>query len=425
MNSQKIEPTIANIDNESMQAFLRMKRIATALFFAMVLVFVVAKTFENQFPPISYLRAFGEAAMVGALADWFAGTALFRRPMGLPIPHTAIIPRSKNRIGDGLGRFISRNFLQPQQVELRLEKVELATGFANWINTDDRAQKLAEGLAATVPRALGLLKDGPISDWLQQTIKTRIQNTDIATVFADGLALLTRNKRHKPIVDLIIFHSDLLVHSHEAEFREKVSQNVDWLPKLLAVDNSAADALLDAIKETLHDAANNPNHTIRDRIDDALNHLQHSLRFDPNMRMDLANWIKDLAEHETITKYISSIWDEIKRELGETNPQSQAKLANAIANILREVAAALIENQELNDSLNQKLKQWAIDISSTQGEAVGEMVSETIKSWDASTVVSQIENAVGRDLQFIRINGTIIGGLVGLMIHTISEFALR
>jgi uncharacterized membrane-anchored protein YjiN (DUF445 family) len=344
--------------------------------------------------------------------------------MGLPIPHTAIIPRSKDRIGDGLGRFISRNFLQPAQVERRLEKIELATGFANWISTEDRAQKLGEGIATTVPRALGLLKDGPIYDWLQQTIKKRMQNTDIATVFADGLALLTRNKRHKPIVDLIIFHSDLLVHSHEAEFREKVSRNVDWFPKLLAVDSSASDALLDAIKETLHEAAGDPNHSIRAKIDDALGHLEHSLRFDPNMRSDLAHWIEDLAQHESVTKYISSIWEEIKRELGETSPEGQAKLAKTIAGILREIASALTENQELNESLNQKLKQWAIEISATQGASVGEMVSETIKSWDASTVVSQIENAVGRDLQFIRINGTIIGGLVGLLIHAISQFTL-
>ena len=414
-----------NANDEAQIAFIRMRRLATALFFLMFVVYLCTRLFEENFYPLTYVRAFSEAAMVGALADWFAVTALFRRPMGLPIPHTAIIPRSKDRIGQGLGRFISRNFLQPEQVERRLDGVDIAGGFAKWVNDGDRATRLAKGIATAVPRLLSILKDGPIADWLQKTIINKAKNADIGTLLADGIALLTRHKRHKPIVDLIIFHADLAVHSSEIDFRRKVTENTDWLPKLLAIDSAASDALLDSIKETLKEAASNPNHSLRARIDEALSHLEHNLRFDPDLREQLRKWINEMAEHEAVSKFVAAVWGDIKAELSENNEVRQEKLVGALGDGLSEIGEVMTRDNDLKESINSRLKQWAIELSSSQGEAVGSMVAETIKGWDASTVVNQIENAVGRDLQYIRINGTLIGGLVGLLIHTISQLILQ
>lgn len=417
--------TTKTTTDEAQLAFIRMRRLATALFYLMLVLYLLTRFFENQFSFLSYVRAFSEAAMVGALADWFAVTALFRRPMGLPIPHTAIIPRSKDRIGQGLGRFISRNFLQPDQVERRLDGVDIAGGFAKWVNESDRANRLAIGISAAIPKLLSILKDGPIADWLQKTIVNKTKNADIGTLLADGIALLTRNKRHKPIVDLIIFHADLAVHSSEIDFRRKVSENTDWLPKLLAIDAAASDALLESIKETLKEAARDPNHSLRTRIDEALSHLEHNLRFDPDLRDQLRKWLNEMAEHEAVAKFVAAVWSDIKAELSENNEERQTKLVKALTNGLSEIGEVMTRDQELKESINSRLKQWAIELSSSQGEAVGSMVAETIKSWDASTVVNQIENAVGRDLQYIRINGTLIGGLVGLLIHTISQLILK
>lgn len=412
------------VNDEAQIAFIRMRRLATGLFYLMLVIYLLSRYFETRFEFISYVRAFSEAAMVGALADWFAVTALFRRPMGLPIPHTAIIPRSKDRIGLGLGRFISRNFLQPEQVERRLDGVDIAGGFAKWVNEADRAQRVAAGIAAAIPKLLSLLRDGPISDWIQKAVVAKIKTADIGTLMADGIAILTRHKRHKPIVDLIIFHADLAVHSSEIDFRRKVSENTDWLPKLLAIDNAASDALLDSIKATLNEAAKDPNHSLRGRIDEALSHLEHNLRFDPDLRNQLVKWINDMAEHDAVTKFVTTIWSDIKIQLSEPNQERQERLISALTSGLSEVGEVMTRDIELKESINGRLKQWAIELSSSQGEAVGTMVAETIKGWDASTVVSQIENAVGRDLQYIRINGTLIGGLVGLLIHTISQLII-
>jgi uncharacterized membrane-anchored protein YjiN (DUF445 family) len=410
---------------DPMIAFVRMKRVATGLFVLMTLVFISAKYFEASSPILPFIRAFSEAAMVGALADWFAVTALFRRPLGLPIPHTAIVPRSKDRIGEGLGRFISRNFLQAEQVERRLKDMDLAGNFSRWLGEGERARKIARGIAAAVPRILGLLNDGKIAAWLQNAFTERIRNADIASLLADGLETLIRNERHKPIVDLIIFHADLTIHAQEGEFRSRVTGRMDWLPKLFAVDAAASDALLNAIKDTLKAAAKDPDHSIRTRIDDALAHLCRDLRQDPNLRGQLQKWVKEIADHPAVRRYVTQIWDDMKKSVREQTPEETERLTNAIAAGLEDLARAVERDDDLRASLNVRLKSWAIELADAQGANVGTMVADTIKGWDAQTVVNQIEAAVGRDLQYIRISGTLIGGLAGLVIYVVSEFVFK
>jgi uncharacterized membrane-anchored protein YjiN (DUF445 family) len=410
------------VTEDPLAAYRRMKRVATGLFIAMTMVFILAKWFEPTHPAVPFVRAFAEAAMVGALADWFAVTALFRRPLGLPIPHTAIVPRSKDRIGGGLGRFLSRNFLQPDQVERRLGDIDLAGGFARWLSGPERAHKVARGLAGAIPRVLGLLNDGRIAAWLQGLVAERLKTTDVATVLAEGMDIMTRGGRHKPIVDLIIFHADLTVHAQEGEFRRRVSDKTDWLPKLFAIDATASDSLLNAIKDTLKAAAKDPDHPIRARIDDALAHLARDLRHDPNLRGQLQRWIRELSDHAAVRTYVTQLWGDLKANLREPSPEESERLTRAIAAGLEDLVAALQRDDDLRQSLNARLKSWAVDLAGAQGEAVGTMVADTIKGWDARTVVEQIETAVGRDLQYIRISGTIIGGLAGLTIYAVSEF---
>jgi uncharacterized membrane-anchored protein YjiN (DUF445 family) len=407
---------------DPMIAFKRMRRVATGLFVAMTLIFIFAKYYEASSPIVPFIRAFAEAAMVGALADWFAVTALFRRPLGLPIPHTAIVPRSKDRIGAGLGRFISRNFLQAEQVERRLRDMDVAGSVAAWLTEGDRARKVAVSMAGAVPRILGLLNDDKIATWLQNNITERLRNAEIANLLADGLETLIRNQRHKPIVDLIIFHADLTIHAQEGEFRSRVTNKMDWLPKLFAVDSAASDALLTAIKDTLKAASKDPDHPIRTRIDEALAHLCRDLRQDPNLRGQLQKWVREIADQGSLRTYVIQIWDDVKASFKKQKPDETERLAHLIAAGLEDLARAIDRDEELRISLNVRLKRWAVELAEAQGENVGVMVADTIKSWDAQTVVNQIEAAVGRDLQFIRISGTLIGGLAGLVIYTVSEF---
>ncbi|GIU65958.1 hypothetical protein PsB1_0112 [Candidatus Phycosocius spiralis] len=408
------------LTEDPMIAYRRMKRVATGLFLGMTALFVVAKFFEASHPAVPFIRAFAEAAMVGALADWFAVTALFRRPLGLPIPHTAIIPRSKDRIGAGLGRFISRNFLQPDQVQRRLKDMDLAGGSAHWLTEGDRARRIGHGIAGAVPRILGLLNEGKIAQWLQSTLTERLRHADIAQLLAEGLDILIRGGRHTAIVDLILFHADLAIHSEETEFRTRVSDKMDWLPKLFSVDAAASDALLTAIKDTLKAASKDPNHSIRTRIDEALAHFARDLRHDPNLRDQLQRWVYEVSDHQVVRNYVTQVWNDLKKSLRDQTPQETERLSTAIAAGLEDLARAIEQDPELRESLNKRLKAWAVELAGAQGAGVGTMVAETIQSWDARTVVDQIEAAVGRDLQYIRISGTVIGGLVGLIIHSLS-----
>lgn len=409
-----------NNNDDALIALKKMKNLATGLFILMTCIFIIAKYFEQQFHWVSYIRAFGEAAMVGALADWFAVTALFRHPMGLPIPHTAIIPNSKDRIGTGLGNFISRNFLQPDQVSRRLENIDLSKNIIDFLNNDERRNKLAQSIASTIPRIFALLKDGPIMDWLENLAKDKFIKMDLPTILANGLNLLIKNKRHIPIIDLVIFHSDITLTKYEPEFRAKVTKNTKWLPKLFSVDETAANSLLSGLKDSLKEAAEDKNHSLRNSIDDALIHFEASLRNDEKLRNQIRNWQNDFANQPLIIDFVRNIWSDIKANLSNNNSSQKENITNALARGFSQISTALHENFELSNSINLKLKQWAVELAAAQGDGIGKMVADTIKGWDATTVVSQIEAAVGRDLQYIRINGTVIGGLVGLLIHSIS-----
>lgn len=410
---------------EARNALKRMKNLATGLFLLMAIIFIIAKIFEQNYSWVSYLRAFSEAAMVGALADWFAVTALFRHPLGLPIPHTAIIPKSKDRIGTGLGNFISRNFLQPEQVSRRLENINLSKSIIDFLNDEQKKQKLSQSIASTIPRIFALLKDGPIMEWLENLAKDKFKNLDLPTMLANGLSILIKNKRHIPIIDLIIFHADLALSKYEPEFRNKVTQNTNWLPKLFSVDETAANSLLSGLKQSLDDAAKDKTHSLRKSIDDALVHFEANLRNDFELRQQITNWQLEFSQNEIVSIFMRNIWADIKSNLTINNNDQQNNIANALSRGFGEITNALQNNEELSNSVNSKLKEWAIELASAQGDGVGKMVADTIKSWDANTVVTQIETAVGRDLQYIRINGTVIGGLVGLLIHIFSELIFK
>lgn len=416
-DSYKIDQSL----EEAKMALQKMKNLATGLFIVMAIVFIIAKIFEKQFHWVSYVRAFGEAAMVGALADWFAVTALFRHPLGLPIPHTAIIPKSKDRIGIGLGNFISRNFLRPEQVSRRLENIDLSKTIIDFLMNEEKKIKLSQSIASTIPRIFALLKDGPIMEWLENLAKEKFKNTDLANILANGLSLLIKNKRHIPIIDLIIFHADLALSKYEPKFRENVTKNTNWLPKLFSVDETAANSLLLSLRQSLEEAAKDKNHSLRNSIDEALIHFENNLRNDNELRQQIKSWQNEFSQNETISNFIRNIWSQIKQGLTNNYDSQKDNITNALTRGFGEIANALQDNIELSNSVNNKLKEWAVEIAAAQGDSVGKMVADTIKGWDVATVVTQIETAVGKDLQYIRINGTVIGGLVGLLIHIFSD----
>lgn len=398
-----------------------MRLRATGLLFAMAILFIAAKLLEQQNEGFGYLRAFAEAALVGGLADWFAVTALFRRPLGLPIPHTAIVPRSKDRIGEGLARFLETNFLRPEIVTARLRTVDLAGGAARWLMEPGRAEQAADMVFNSAPRALDSLNDARIGQWVQEFASDRIRKTDIAGLAGDALAVLTAQGRHHGLVDLVIARANLALNDEEASLRLRVRERTDWFSRLLSVDVKAADALVGALRDTLQEAAFDPGHPIRTQVDDALEDLVADLRQSPALRADVARWTEAILGDPVIQKYLRGVWTDLKASLAARGPQERAAFTEALVSGLRDLADAVLDDADLRETVNGQMRAWLERMVEAHGADVAHLVSDTIKGWDARTVVDQLEAGVGRDLQYIRISGTLIGGLVGLTLHALSD----
>lgn len=398
-----------------------MRIVATGLLVAMACVFVAARLHEAAHPAIGYVRAFAEAAMVGALADWFAVTALFRRPLGLPIPHTAIIPRSKDRIGIGLARFLETNFLAPDIVRRELADKDIAGAAARWLLAPARAQALARMAAEAAPRALAMVDDAPVSRLLADVAREGAERADAAALIADMLQVLTAENRHQTALDHFVRYADDYLRRNEGDIRKRVSAETGVFWRLLTVDRRAADAIIDAAKTGISEVAHNPSHEFRTRFTASVLELIYDLRTAPSLRADVDAMKRGLIAHPDFQEFAAAVWRDLKQAIRAAATGPDARLALQIESALSGLAQRLLADDEARAVINAGLRDAIVSVADSRRMDVGRFVADTIQSWDARTVVEQIENAVGRDLQYIRLSGTVIGGLIGLALHAVSS----
>jgi uncharacterized membrane-anchored protein YjiN (DUF445 family) len=398
-----------------------MRLLATGLLAFMVLIFFIARASESQALWIGYVRAFAEAATVGALADWFAVTALFRHPLGLPIPHTAIIPRSKDRIGEGLGNFLESNFLRPDIIGEKLDRFDLLGEAATWVRGPDRARLLAESAADMLPRALDWIGDGPVESALHAFVGARLKETDLATLAADGIEFVTTQQRHRGLLDHLIRAADALINESERDIRARVRANTGFFARLFSLDKTAADAIVDGVRGALREMATDPQSLLRARFDEALRKLAGDLRSSQELRAEVEAFKTRVLEHPEIQQFVNALWRAVKRDLQAGATSDKMKLARPLESAVLRFADRISADDPLRQALNERLRLWIFRLASERGGDVSRFVAETIKGWDARTVIARIESGVGADLQYIRISGTIIGGLVGLILHLLEQ----
>jgi uncharacterized membrane-anchored protein YjiN (DUF445 family) len=394
--------------------------LATGLLLAMAVVYAVAVWRYDAGPIWPYVKAFAEAAMVGALADWFAVTALFRRPLGLPIPHTAVIPNSKARIADNLGRFIVENFLQPDHVRERLDKVDLAENIARQIADPVTAHRLADGLAASLPALLELTDDKRLSGLLRGAIEGQLGQIKASPLVADALLILTERGKHQPLIDALINEGVGLLNTQEPALRARVRDKTGWLWRLAGVDAQASDALLTSMRETLAEIAADPAHPTRKRVTEWLAGLARDLKTSPSAQARVEAIKEEILRHPAVGAYVDDLAGEAKAALRRAAARTEGGLGDALARTIQDLAAALLRDTEARTALNGRLRPLLSGLAARHGEDVARLVSETIRSWDTATITGKLEQSVGRDLQYIRINGTLVGGLVGLALYAIT-----
>jgi uncharacterized membrane-anchored protein YjiN (DUF445 family) len=405
----------------------RMRWIATGLLVLMAAIFLAARQVDPGFvrahPVIGFIRSFAEAAMVGGLADWFAVTALFRHPLGLPIPHTAIIPRNKDRIGETLAAFLRDNFLIPGVVARRMRGVDVAGAAGRWLaspaGTQGRLRKGASRLAADMLEAFDQQRLGGM---VKTTIGQRLRALDIAPLLGQALTAAIAEQRHAPLLDGIIRWAAKVLAANEHMIRTMVHDRAGTVMRWTGLDETLANKIIDGLDNMLRDMASDPGHPLRTKAEEGLAALAHDLQHDERMRLRVEAVKAEIIDNPAMQRWLDGLWEQARASLLRIARDPDAALTGQLGEALRQLGETLQQDAMLRATINRFVRRTAVGMADDYGDGIVRLVSETVRGWDARTVTRRLENAVGRDLQYIRVNGTLVGGLVGLLLHAVDVF---
>jgi len=403
----------------------RMRWIATGLLVLMAAIFLATRAFEPAFvvahPAIGFVRAFAEAAMVGGLADWFAVTALFRHPLGLPIPHTAIIPRNKDRIGETLAAFLRDNFLVPGVVARRMRRVDVAGAAGRWLaspeGTEGRLRKGASRLAADMLEAFDQQRLGGM---VKATIGQRLRALEISPLLGQALTAAIAEGRHAPLLDGIVRWAAKILAANEHMIRAIVHERAGTVMRWTGLDETLASKIIDGLNKLLHDMAEDPAHPLRAKAEEGLAALAEDLQHDPRMRERVEGLKAEIIDNPAMQRWLDGIWEQARAAMLRIARDPNAALTGQLGEALRQLGGTLQQDAMLRATINRFVRRTAVGMAADYGSSIVRLVSETVRGWDARTITRRLENAVGRDLQYIRVNGTLVGGLVGLILHAVD-----
>ena len=404
-----------------------MRRTASGLIVLMAALFLWSGRYLDVHPAWGYLHAFAEAAMVGGLADWFAVTALFRRPLGLPIPHTAIIPENKDRIADTMAGFLRDNFLTPAVVGRRMGSMNLAQAVGSYL-ADPRAtqdSRIRAGAGELAVEVLESLDPERLGTQVRTGLKTQLAKLEVASLLGGMLEAMIADGRHRPLIDKIIRWAGLVLEDNETLVRDMVHKRANAVLRFTGLDERLANSVLDGLYKLLAEVLVDPDHPLRSKIEEGLQDLAHGLREDPEMRERIERMKQELLENPAIGDWWQGVWERLRANLIESIRSSNGSTGHDyIGETLGELGAALRDDERLQRQVNRFARRTAVGVATRYGDQIVRLVSETVKRWDAQTITDRVESAVGRDLQFIRINGTLVGGLVGMTIHTLDIYVI-
>lgn len=410
-----------SISGRSNNAGRDMKIIATGMLVVMAIIYFTSKSYESVHPVIGFIRAFSEAAMVGGLADWFAVTALFRHPMGLPIPHTAIIPRNKDRIGDTLANFLRENFLVTKIVARRMHGVDMAGAVGRFLKSPAGGEgRLRYGASRIFADIVGSLDQDRLGSMFKGAVKKQARQLDIATPMGQILDVVMAEDRHGPLIDSTIKWAYRTLDTNEHVIRTIVHERANAVMRWTGLDDRVSNEVMDGLYKLLADMAVDPKHPVRAKTEESLVELAHELKTDPELRQRVEDWKLEMLENPAISSWIDGVWEHGREALLKASRDPDTALAGHFGEAMIQLGGSLQKDPMLNRQINRFARRAVAGVVSSYGDNIVKLVSETIRGWDAGTITDRVENAVGRDLQYIRVNGTLVGGLVGVCLHAIS-----
>lgn len=408
--------TTIDQDISKVKALKRMKKNALSLLGVAVLLFIMAIYFK-----IPMLQAFSEAAMVGGIADWFAVVALFRHPLGIPIWHTAIIPTKKNEIGENLGNFVSEEFLNREKLEIKLDEFNFATKASDWLSQHENADKIANAVAVNIiPGILRTIKDEDVRRFIQVQFREKIEGINFGNWVAVALEPLQKGDlKNQMLTNLLEVMSSELTNNKDL-IRQKVKASTPLLSFGLA-DKSITEGVFNGLQDFLNEAKK-PESAVRLKIDEYIFDFLEKVKNSEEMRVKINDMILGFVVKKEVQDYINGIWDEIKLSItNDLNRGDESSIKNSISSLIQTFGNGIQEDPVMIDKINNFIKNDLLSILLNNKKVIGDLISSTVKSWDGKEVSEKLELEIGKDLQYIRINGTLVGGIIGLIIYGVEQ----
>ncbi len=397
----------------------RMKTTATAILVVAAAIFVSARIAEGR--GVGWagpIRAMAEAAMVGGLADWFAVTALFRRPLGLPIPHTAIVPRRKDEIGRGLGEFVQSNFLTPDLLVGRLRDIEPARRIGEFLVRKEVAAAVADQVAKGLRGALDTVEaDAGLGEVLARAVTERLSDVPAGPTIARALEVASADGRHRELVPVLARQLQVVMTQSKATLRASFLREAPWW-----VGEGVFNRLFERVQATLVDVAAHPEHALRAAIDDQLKDWIERLRQDLVLIAKAETWKHEILVHPVTAAWVGGLWAEARELLLRNVASDTSELRVRMVAIVGSIGERILNDESLRARIDEVTERVVASVVRDHGHEIANLITVTVERWDAEDTSRRIENQIGRDLQFVRINGTVVGGLVGLVLYIVSRW---
>lgn len=409
-------------DEERRRGVRRMKRTATGLLVLVALIYVAAKWAEHAGAGgwAGYVAAGAEAGMVGALADWFAVTALFRRPLGLPIPHTAIIPTKKDQLGISLGEFVGENFLSADVVRTRLHALGIGGRLGAWLADPAHADRVTAELATALRGALTVLRDSDVQAVVGEAITRRAETAEIAPGIGKTLEKVVADGGHRRVVDLVCARAyDWLVTHAESVEAAVQGGAPGWTPRF--VDRKIGDRVYKELLRFVQEMRDMPEHPARGAVDRFLTDFAADLQSDTETRARVERLKSEILQREEVQDVIASTWTAVRSMIISAAEDERSALRLRVRSSLMSLGARLATDGRLQDKVEGWIEGAVVYVVTTYRAEITSLITDTVAGWDAEHTSRKIEAHIGRDLQFIRINGTVVGALAGLLIYTLSR----
>ena len=396
------------------------KRQATALLGLVAAVFLIATVSGSDAAWVGYVQAGAEASVIGGLADWFAVTALFRHPLGIPIPHTAIVRERKDQFGATLGDFVQDSFLTPDSVVERLRAARVAVRAAAWLAEPAHAERVAGHLADAAMALVELVEDDDVHQLIEDVVRNRLEAVPLAPLAGRTLAFLTEHRRHDEVLEAAMRGLDDWLDEHRDELRERFGERSPWwLPG--AVEHKIFERLLDGARGVLEEMADDPDHELRRHLDLRLRRLAEDLQNSPELHERGEQLKRDLLAQPQVREWAASVWGDVKPALRAQAADPSSELRRRLASAVGAAGARLRDDPGLAAKAQEGLESGArYVVGNFHGEIAG-LVSGTIARWDGEETSRRLELLLGRDLQYIRVNGTVVGGAAGLVLHAVAQ----